>query len=106
LKKLLCFLFLPLMLCGCSLNMSIDTLLTPPKLSEQQQQIYNALKSYTGANISLKYPKSGNYLSAFIIDDIDGDSDNEAIVFYEKNTMSAEKNSLRINVLDHDETGW
>ena len=105
-KKILCFLFLPLMLCGCSLNMSIDTLLTPPKLSEQQQQIYNALKSYTGANISLKYPKSGNYLSAFIIDDIDGDSDNEAIVFYEKNTMSAEKNSLRINVLDQDEAGW
>lgn len=34
----------PLLLTGCSLNTSIDALLTPPKLSAQQEQIYSALK--------------------------------------------------------------
>ena len=43
----------PLLLTGCSLNTSIDALLTPPKLSAQQEQIYSALKNYTGPNISL-----------------------------------------------------
>lgn len=73
-----------LLLTGCSFSTGIDTLIAPPKLSREQEYIYNALKNYTGANISLKYPKSGDYLSAFIIADIDGDDDEEAIVFMKK----------------------
>ena len=80
----------PLLLTGCSLNTSIDALLTPPKLSTQQEQIYTALKNFTGPNISLKYPRAGDYLSAFIVDDIDNDSEEEAIVFYKKNTIKTE----------------
>ena len=95
-----------LLLTGCSFSTGIDTLIAPPKLSREQEYIYNALKNYTGANISLKYPKSGDYLSAFIIADIDGDDDDEAIVFYEKNTVSTEDNSLRMNILDCVGTQW
>ena len=71
-------------LTGCSFGASIDTLMSPPKLSMEQEQIYSALTAAVGNNISLKYPKSGKYLSAFIIEDIDGDGGNEALVFYEK----------------------
>ena len=44
-----------LLLTGCSFSTGIDTLIAPPKLSREQEYIYNALKNYTGANISLKY---------------------------------------------------
>lgn len=91
---------------GCAFNSGIDTLLTPPKLSAQQEQIYNALKEYVGTNISLKYPKSGDYLSAFIIADIDLDGRDESIVFYEKNTLKTDDNTLRINILDQVDGKW
>ena len=95
-----------MMLTGCSFGSSIDTLMSPPKLSSEQEQIYKALTASTGDSISLKYPKSGNYLSAFIMEDIDGDGENEAIVFYEKNGLTVEENTPRIEVLDKDDDGW
>ncbi len=107
-KKLMAVLSLliPIFLIGCSLNTGIETLLSPPKLSEQQELIYNALQNYTGSNISLKYPKSGKNLSAFIVDDLDGDSEDEAIVFYQKNAAKPEDISLRINILDRINSQW
>ena len=95
-----------LLLAGCNFGSSIDSLMTPPKLSVEQQQIYTALTDVTGTSISLKYPKSGKYLSAFIIDDIDGDGGNEAVVFYEKNSIALEENTLRINILDSSGGNW
>lgn len=93
-------------LSGCTFGASIDTLMAPPKLSVEQEQIYSALTNSEGTAISLKYPKSGKYLSAFIIEDIDGDGGNEAIVFYERTNHAADENPLRINILDKDESGW
>lgn len=93
-------------LSGCSFGASIDTLMAPPKLSVEQEQIYNALTDAAGSSISLKYPKSGTYLSAFIIEDIDGDGGSEAVVFYEKNSLTVEENTLRINILDQFDGKW
>ena len=92
-------------LTGCTFGASIDTLMAPPKLSLDQEQIYNELGS-PETSIRLKYPKSGKYLSAFIIEDIDGDGGDEAIVFYERLNHAADENSLRISVLDKREDGW
>lgn len=93
-------------LSGCTFGASIDTLMSPPKLSVEQEEIYTALTTAQGTAISLKYPKSGKYLSAFIIEDIDGDGGNEAIVFYERNNHAADENPLRINILDKDGGKW
>lgn len=93
-------------LTGCTFGASIDTLMAPPKLSVEQEQIYSALTDAAGTAISLKYPKSGKYLSAFIVEDIDGDGGNEAVVFYEKNSLAVEENTLRINILDRDGDKW
>ncbi|MDE5584413.1 MAG: hypothetical protein K2J08_12010 [Ruminococcus sp.] len=94
------------LLTGCVFSSGIDSLMTPPKLSLEQQQIYTALTDATGTSISLKYPKSGKYLSAFIIEDIDGDGGNEAVVFYEKTSIAVEENTLRINILDSTDGKW
>jgi len=98
--------FLEMLLTGCSFGTSIENLLAPPKLSVEQEQIYNALTDTTGTAINLKYPKAGKYLSAFIIEDIDGDGDNESIVFYERKGLTVDENTLRINVLDHFGDKW
>ncbi len=99
-------LLLAFCLTGCSFGINVDTMLTPPKLSAQQEQIYQALKDAVRSEIRLKYPRRGSYLSAFILADIDGDAAEEAIVFYEKNSISAPDTGLRINVLDCIEGRW
>ena len=95
-----------LTLTGCTFGSSIDSLMSPPKLSVEQEQIYSALTDACGTNISLKYPRSGKYLSAFIVEDIDGDGGNEAVVFYEKASLAMEENTLRINILDKADGRW
>ena len=95
-----------MLLSGCTFSTSIDGLLSPPKLSLEQEQIYDALRRAAGSSISLKYPKTGGYLSAFIVSDIDGDGEDEALVFYEKNLLRNEENALRLNVLDQIECSW
>ena len=44
--------------------------------------------------------------ATFIIDDIDGDGGNEAVVFYERNGLGVDEVTLRINVLDQDDGNW
>ena len=75
------------LLTGCDMGTSVEPYLKPPKLSEQHEQIYNALINTEGSKINLKYPKSGSYLSAFVVSDIDDEPTEEAIVFYEKSTF-------------------
>ncbi|MDE6520969.1 MAG: hypothetical protein K2K91_11060 [Ruminococcus sp.] len=104
--KLTAVFLIIVMLTGCAFGTSIDTLMKPPKLSLEQEQIYSALTDAVGDSISLKYPKSGKYLSAFILEDIDGDGSNEAFVFYEKKGLAVEENTLRINILDSDSGKW
>ncbi len=104
--KLLPALISVTMLTGCTFGTNIDTLMAPPKLSVEQEQIYSALTKAAGTSIKLKYPKSGTYLSAFIVEDIDGDGGNEAVVFYEKNGLTVEENTLRINILDKSDGKW
>lgn len=91
---------------GCNLTAGIDTLLSAPRLTAEQEQIYKELQAATGTGISLKYPKSGEYLSAFTIADLDSDHENEAIVFYEIPGTAAEENPLRVCLLDQQNGTW
>ena len=106
LYKLILSSALTLALTACTFSTSIDSLLSPPTLSEQQREIYQALTDKVGTKVSLKYPKSGSYLSAFVIADIDDEPTDEAIVFYERNGITADEISLRINILDQRDGKW
>lgn len=106
LRKLILCCVMTLMLSACTFSTSIDFLLSPPTLSEEQAQIYQALTDKVGSKVSLKYPKSGNYLSAFVLDNIDDEPTDEAIVFYERNGITADEISLRINILDKRNDEW
>lgn len=94
-----------LLLTGCSaLNFSVEGLVDAPKLTQEQAQIHEALTESVGSNITLKYPRNGDYRSAYVIADIDDEPDDEAIVFYEYKDASKDK-GMRINILDTDEDG-
>ncbi len=93
-------------LTGCTLITGAESYLKPPKLSEQHEKIYNALINSSDLKINLKYPKTGSYLSAFVVSDIDNEPTDEAIVFYEKSIINgSETSTLRINFLDQDSNG-
>lgn len=93
-------------LAGCTFGGSVDLLLSPPKLSEEQNAVYNALVKSVGHDIKLQYPRAGDYRSAFVFADIDGEPDDEAIVFYEKSAETEGEGNVRINIIDRIDGEW
>lgn len=103
-KKLLliiiCFLFT-----GCqAITFSVDELLNAPNIADEQAAIRQALIESTGKSVTLAYPRSGDYRSAFVITDIDADGGEEALVFYTPSGSNNEQN-VRLSVLDKDDDG-
>ena len=108
LKKTACFIMLFMMslfFTGCEFD-EIDALLSPPKLSRHQQEISQALKEKSGKKLKLKYPKSGEYRSAFVISNIDDEPTEEAIVFYENTLKDGSSGNIRIDILDNKDDEW
>ncbi|GHV46049.1 hypothetical protein FACS189499_00330 [Clostridia bacterium] len=91
-------------------GLGLEELLSPPKLSGDQAQIYEAMVNSIGGNFTLKYPRSGDYRSAFLIRNIDDDPEDEAIVFYKQASSDPALSGvpggeISFNFLDRDEDG-
>ena len=95
-----------LLFSGCTPGATVDSLLKPPSLSKEQQQIYLALQDAVGSGITLQYPRAGANLSAFTVVDLDNDGEDEALVFYKKTSLTAMENGLRLSVLDQVKGEW
>lgn len=104
-KRLAGLLACAVLLCGCSAGISVENLLTPPKLNAEQTAIYQALTNSVGGGVKLRYPKSGDYRSAFILKNIDDEPGDEALVFYESQSVQSGESSLRLKLLDKDDGG-
>lgn len=105
--KALFILLLTAVLAGCSNTaVSVETLLAPPKLDGQQNDIYQALINSTGSAVKLKYPKSGDYRSAFVVRNIDDEPGEEALVFYEPDSVQTGEAALRLKFLDQYDGKW
>lgn len=91
---------------GCSFGGSVDLLLAPPRLSEDQSAVYDALIKSVGKEVRLQYPRAGEYRSAFVFANIDDEPDDEAIVFYEKSGESVGGSNVRINIIDRIDGKW
>lgn len=91
-------------LTGCSItNLGIENLMAAPRLTEEQAAIYQALIDSTGKNITLKYSRSGENRSAFLLADIDDEPTEEALVFYQ--LQSSDDSVVRIKFLDRNSEG-
>lgn len=92
-----------LLLTGCSLFSSAEGLLAPPKLSEEQSRVYEALTDAVGS-VNLIFPKNGENRSAYIFCDLDGDGSDEAAVFYQR--PDGGESVIRLNILDTENGEW
>ncbi|HAG13047.1 MAG TPA: hypothetical protein DCG49_04205 [Ruminococcus sp.] len=101
-----CLSLLTFQLPSCNFTSSVDTMLRPPRLTLEQEQIYQALQTAAASQIILKYPKSGEHLSAFTVADLDQDGSKEAIVFYETGRTDEDENPLRMCLLDQKDGKW
>ena len=95
-----------LLMCGCSATASVENLLMPPKLLAEQDEIYKELINSVGQGVKLKYPRSGDYRSAFVMHNIDDEPGDEAMVFYESKNNQSSESSLRLKFLDKNDGKW
>lgn len=106
-KKFLSFILMAALCCSLSacdfLEFDGDNLLSPPRLEGELYYIQEALLDFAGDEITLKYPTAGDYRSAFILRDIDGDGTEEAFAFYSKTQDSTV--TMHINVMVKED-GW
>lgn len=101
-KRIISFLlagFLSILTSGC-METSVENMLSPPKLLDEQSEIYSELIKSVGQGVKLVYPKSGEYRSAFVIYDLDEEPGDEALVFYESKNTAAGEGSLRMKIFD------
>lgn len=90
---------------GCSVQSGMEELLSPPRLTDEQAAIYDALENALGtSSFKFKYPRRGQYLSACILRDLDNDGKKEALAFYELNTGGV--SSTWMSVLIEQEGIW
>lgn len=101
------------LLSGCSIGMDVENRLRAPRQTGTREGLEKALSEFvTSSKLAdgyvLKYPKSGQYRSAFIIEDFDGDGSTEALAFYRTTLPDSteESNLIRINYLRQTEDGW
>jgi hypothetical protein len=89
---------------GCTIKIKqIDNLMRPPLLEGEYHDLQIAFNNAVGNDIILKAPQSGEFRSAYVLYDIDGDNENEAVVFY---INREDKTVAHMNVLDKEDNNW
>lgn len=97
---LLCF-----TMCGCDFFAADTTeLLSPPSLSDDLKLISTAIEQSCEVDYLMKYPLSGEYRSAVVQKDVDGDGVNEAFAFY--STKDGEDEIMNVNVIRFENNTW
>ena len=92
-----------LLLGGCTLFTPVRELLAAPAYSARNEALRRAFESAFGRQTQYCAPISGAYLSSFVVEDLDGDGDEEALVFFRPDTFTT---TVRIGVLDFADGEW
>ena len=70
-------------LAGCgSLDGSVSSLLKVPKANAMQQKLRLAIDASLGSNIRALTPQNGDFRSSYVMNDLDGDGRDEAVIFF------------------------
>lgn len=111
-RRLMAAITVLVMLVGCTgcqvLPGDTESLLRPPLADKEQQAIVQALEQWLTAEgetlrYVLKYPKTGASMSAFLMEDLDGDGTAEAVCFY---CLDGVDEKTHVNLLRKTEGGW
>ncbi|MCC8022792.1 MAG: VCBS repeat-containing protein [Clostridiales bacterium] len=97
-KLVLAVLALAVLFSGCSMPglqfNTVSDLMRPPKSTDDDQGLNDAIEQMVGADYVLKSPLSGAYHSAYVLQDLDGDGQEEALVFFEYAAAPEQANLL------------
>ena len=89
---------------GCSItDLGRDDMLRPPKTMGDEAEIEQLISKTASGGYTLKYPKSGNYRSAIVMQDLNGDDVNEAIAFFRDKDGST---GVHMLVMYEDDGKW
>ncbi len=105
-KKIRIFLVilcLSLFLTGCSnfrFASSIDDLISPISPSGDNAGVQNAVDEYCKSGYLIKVPSAGDYKTSFIFYDLNGNTQEEAIAFYEPSDSLGTVNMAVLNKTD------
>lgn len=96
------------LLSGCTYaGGNVDSLLRPPMLSDEQNDIWLALqKDAQGDSIKLVYPQRGDNRSAILLANLDDEPEEEAVAFFQPATASSAAAPIRMKVLDKLDGEW
>lgn len=81
---------------------NLDTLMKPPMVEGENRIIQLAFENFAGEQYRLVTPLKGDHRSAYNFFDLNGDGDDEVIVFYSK---EGENDIVRMNILDKNNDG-
>ena len=89
--------------CGLPMseNVQVEELLRAPRLPGDYGALQNALNEWLGESALLKYPMQGELLSPFLLQDLDGDGQQDAAVLY----TTAQSSNVCIAFLQKDAAG-
>ena len=95
-----------LLLTGCSIPMpeetvQVEELLRAPRLAGDYGALQTALNDWLGESAQLKYPIQGELLSPFVLQDLDGDGQQDAAVLY----TTAQTANVCVAILQRDDAG-
>ncbi len=105
-KKLLILICVLISLTGCatfSSKNNITELLSAPVISQEEASVIEAIKTYLGENITLRYSQSLGYTSPVQFIDIDNNQQKEAVAFYYAPNKGA---NVRIALLAQTSDKW
>ena len=85
-RHALALLLVSVLLAGCNAlpgeNLQVEELLRAPRLSGDYGAVQTALNDWLGESAQLKYPMQGELLSPFLLQDLDGDGQQDAQEFF------------------------
>lgn len=90
---------------GCNrLDSNIYNLLAPPRAAGDMSDIQAALNKSINEKYSFKFPTSGEYRSAIILNDLNGDGTEEAVAIY--STTKENTTNMNINLIAKNGEVW
>ncbi len=101
---MMCLVMISLLFSGCSLSVKApETLMSPPKLTGGYQALQDTFEAEVGSNVALIAPANGMHKSAFIVDDFNSDSKEEAMVFY---SVKETEEAVSVGVFQKNNEEW
>lgn len=89
---------------ACSLNILDNTdVMRPPRATGNKAEIQDCIEKQAGGDYTLKYPMAGEYRTAIIMKDLNGDGEEESVALY----RGADKTSgINVSVMDEINGSW